>query len=830
MSPMIPEFRTAAKDGRRALAAILTTSLLVATPGGGFYEAFGQTVRGEARASSVVAPAIVPSALAVPSAVSPSGSVSLQAAAGLSLATPASYIKEGAASPSIRNNAFNALPAVAKPPVFGSIKALPAAKGFAASLSVVQRSMDGPAPALAARAGEAFDLSKKVSDVEISEAGLAGLGVSRPLTSALFPKGRGETRALSARPIHQGSRSAARLAKTGLEWFGLAGLAAAQVAADPAGLFLVALASLSAATLWELSGEPARLWSALRKAAGRAVTPPAQDRSPLASWLPKVGAAAAVLLALDWGSKFLAHRSLSTFAYHILPQRVPFLTVGVPLAAVLIVYARWALGYAERLAETNPALRKPLRLYDLAVAMALAGILGNGVEALAFHQVGDFIPFGHATANLADFMLVFSMSYRTMAGDFFAAARASQASKEPITLPFWRYFLVPQLAVFGFYLAFGRADVVPSLALYALVYGLLAGFGLLAAAILVTAHLRDFNRAFKPASAPPAPIFDEAALFEHLKRFPPQILMTDFDDTFEENRDGIGTELSDDGISLQTALEAAGIRVIFNTNRPWDMVGKKGEKIGVRQLIGDRLKPEQRKNLIIAVKGGTVYRYGPNGEDPTAPLYEEPALTPEQKARVKELAAPILADMGLVPGADKDVRVGDDQKHEIVFVVEKQRPKADELWRRLSAALAADGLGYGVHIKWPDNPANAPYIKISSVDKAAATRGIMDVLAKEGRSVEPSRVLVTGDDFDDPGFDAPMAEPLPGAIVVSFGQKVKPGQPVYLLPGGPRRLRGLLRPLADHVSAARKATRPKSEGPVSLRLPTMNIAHAEAMA
>jgi ATP-dependent Clp protease ATP-binding subunit ClpC len=595
--------------------------------------------------------------------------------------------------------------------------------------------------------------------------------------------------------------------------------------------------------LGTLTAVLARGWTIL-KSIGRSPAPslhpgdvpmPPPAPAPKAAWksfLPKVAIIATALVALDWSLKMFAVAHLP-FLYHVVPGRIVPLIFGLPLLTAGLLGIRRKLGFVEPLMQRYSGLSAAMKTFDIALAMLIGGALGNGLEAILIGKVVDFIPLGIATANFADLLLFASMPYVLLALSFFKRAQIADKRSEPITFPMWKFFTLTWVAVIAGILGLNgsHAEIFDAMA----ALGIVEGTGLIAAAALLDRYTRSFNRAFHAGrngaafreldeqpfgwswrtmrraravlaslglavGAAPLTASQTQALLARLKRAPPKLIITDYDDTIMGNEDGKGTAASDELVRTIDDLQNHGhVRVAVATNRPWDLVLKDGRPVGLRQLLGEKMTAAQRRGFIISSGGGAeVWQYSRRGAVPQAAAFIEQGYTAVEKQEIAKIVSQALESAGL---AGTDVRI-QNLEHEVTVVVEKQKKKADALGKSIEKAMRKQGLIYPVQVKWPSNAALEPYIKISRVDKASAVRGILQTLAEEGVYVEPSDVLVFGDDFTDPGFDKAMARELPGATVIAVGGAADPRlKNVYLWPEkGPKATRGILSELAGALT------------------------------
>ncbi|MFA6028713.1 MAG: AAA family ATPase [Elusimicrobiota bacterium] len=277
-------------------------------------------------------------------------------------------------------------------------------------------------------------------------------------------------------------------------------------------------------------------------------------------------------------------------------------------------------------------------------------------------------------------------------------------------------------------------------------------------------------------SAPRLSAADREALIARFQARPPRAVIMDYDDTFMDNSSGKGLVVTPERLALLQALKDAGIRPIFATNRPLN-----GGPHGMENMLMDRMDASLREGFILSVGGGAeVYQYGPDGEKPTAPAFSETPMTLEEKGLILSLMNSAASETGF---ASADWRE-DGKDHEFTFVLKNDRPAARKLAAAFEKRFAGKfGLEFNVTYKEPPKESLEPYIRIAKATKARAIAGILKTLEAEGSAPAPADVVIFGDDFTKPGYDAAMARALPGAVVYAVGKDADPRlDNVYLSP------------------------------------------------
>ncbi|MFA6028424.1 MAG: signal peptidase II [Elusimicrobiota bacterium] len=244
-----------------------------------------------------------------------------------------------------------------------------------------------------------------------------------------------------------------------------------------------------------------------------------------AKWALPIIALTAVVYSLDFATKALAVKYLFS-VFHECAWRAPLMMGIIPYITGLAFYARGTLGasrevwrwsakrvkegrlgfYKERIsgldemAAEHPSLKGTVRLYDIAIALMLAGLFGNGLDAIRLGGALDWIPLGRSIINLADVALLCGLAFFQMASAFFAKARAAHAKKEPLQFDGSMFLGLP---ILGFFLswALGSAptDEVLNLALshlgwvYVMGFSMLLGISRFLAALVLGPRVRRYR-------------------------------------------------------------------------------------------------------------------------------------------------------------------------------------------------------------------------------------------------------------------------------------------------------------------------------------------------
>jgi hypothetical protein len=234
-------------------------------------------------------------------------------------------------------------------------------------------------------------------------------------------------------------------------------------------------------------------------------------------WALPILAMTALVLGLDFGTKFLAAKFIFT-VFHECAWRVPVMKFIIPFITVTAAMARnslprtrtawrWSpkelqngrLGFyrgaisgTDDMIKEHPSLKWATRIYDVSIGLMLGGLLGNGLDALRLGGALDWIPLGRSMMNLADVTLLPGLAlFQLMTQFFIQAGRAHHAGK---LLHFSTVGFLG-LPLLGFFIswAFGTAPSEGALTLalknvgflYMMGFSMLLGISRLAASLVV---------------------------------------------------------------------------------------------------------------------------------------------------------------------------------------------------------------------------------------------------------------------------------------------------------------------------------------------------------
>lgn len=282
---------------------------------------------------------------------------------------------------------------------------------------------------------------------------------------------------------------------------------------------------------------------AKQEAAAHAAQPPAPSAGVLdahvqpqgrawwrytASWAGPILAGAALTYGLDFTTKILALQYLPTL-FHESAWRGPFLYAIVPLILAAIFMARSGLEYTrsvpswalskwrngwlgwhrksvaglDEMMQKHPSLAAAKRLYGVAIALMIGGMLGNAIDVWVKGGALDFIPFGRSTLNFADVALLLGLAYFQMAGRFFVRAAEAFKANKPLDYDAGSYMALP-LAGFVAAWIFGSVpnDQFLSLTMSHVAWIYVMGFSMLlgVSRIIALIDVRRYVRRFREES------------------------------------------------------------------------------------------------------------------------------------------------------------------------------------------------------------------------------------------------------------------------------------------------------------------------------------------
>lgn len=256
--------------------------------------------------------------------------------------------------------------------------------------------------------------------------------------------------------------------------------------------------------------------AAAKEPAAERTPPPAAPAAPAhsklratlvagAKWVLPIVAAAAIVYSLDFATKALAIKYLVT-VFHECAWRAPFMLGIIPYITGLAFYVRgtlhahravwrWSakhlrdgrLGFyreelsgLDEMAAEHPSLKRSVLFFDIAIALMLGGLFGNGIDAIRLSGALDWIPVGRSLLNFADVALLTGLAFFQLASSFFVQIRAAHQKKEPFHFSTVGFLGLPLV---GFFLAwtFGSApsENVLNLALSHLGWVYVMGFSML---------------------------------------------------------------------------------------------------------------------------------------------------------------------------------------------------------------------------------------------------------------------------------------------------------------------------------------------------------------
>ncbi|NNN04286.1 MAG: hypothetical protein HKL90_00150 [Elusimicrobia bacterium] len=253
-----------------------------------------------------------------------------------------------------------------------------------------------------------------------------------------------------------------------------------------------------------------------------------------------------------------------------------------------------------------------------------------------------------------------------------------------------------------------------------------------------------------------------------------KVVITDYDGTLmNKNADDKAVVASERLAALIQALHDAGVRVVISTNHFFT-----GDHNGMTNLLGDRLTPRTRADMMYVVQSGArIYEYDGAGVSPTreSPTWKEVGFTEAENEKIVPAFEEAARSIGLAPGDYKIYQEDSRSLIELRNHIEREK----ELYDAVAQINARDGFGYLVQLKpYPTMRENkVPYVQYFKANKGTGAKKAFEILKARGVVQDESQVLIFGDDFKPEGNDLFMAQALPGALAVSVGKSWDKTQP-----------------------------------------------------
>jgi len=149
--------------------------------------------------------------------------------------------------------------------------------------------------------------------------------------------------------------------------------------------------------------------------------------------------------------------------------------------------------------KDHPSLRWAVRLYDVAIALMIGGMLGNGIDTLRIGGAMDWIPLGRSLMNFADVAVLLGLSYFQASSAFFSRAATAHKAGKPLYQTNAWFLGLPLAGVFIAW-AFGSATGGGALDLamknvgflYLMAFSMLIGAGRFVAVAVMNIFVKRF--------------------------------------------------------------------------------------------------------------------------------------------------------------------------------------------------------------------------------------------------------------------------------------------------------------------------------------------------
>ena len=555
----------------------------------------------------------------------------------------------------------------------------------------------------------------------------------------------------------------------------------------------------------------------------------------------------------------VADMGTKAFAALVLPKWIPGFEVAVhtiggahlavtagAVAAMIgiVLLAQRKLGQAAA-AIHNPAVRSLLMVQRWVGGAVIGAAAGQFLEAALRGGVIDWIWIGGAIiTNVTDLVIWGALAHTFMTTLFVVQAQRSQRDNAPLTLPSFAVF-VP---VFGLLaVSFGKGLLTGAATAGTMfVYAFFVGAGLVLADASMYLFAKAYNRAYRETSAsaergarfrlpltwrlrrqayallslvpafaalgaPRLPVAQARQLLQRFQNRPPKLIVMDYDWTLQTNsgpRKG-GTFVSAEVADVLDQVHRAGSLLAISTDRFFEDSAQTPDdaKASIATLLMERLKPEVRRDMLVAVNGGgEIYQYNGKGDKPKDPIYKVPGFSPDEQATLSETVRVAMAAGGIPMQRMRAVFQG----HKLVLIPATADesgkavvpPDMDHFAKAIRKGLAKGGLPFSLELRTPTVPTEPKYVVIRKTDKSAAIQGILKTLAEQGVYVDPSEVLILGDETGRDGLDLTMAKAVPQATMISVGKRLDPTvSNAYLWPEtGPASTLQILKAIGEHYA------------------------------
>ncbi|MBI4249697.1 MAG: hypothetical protein HY611_09355 [Elusimicrobia bacterium] len=255
-----------------------------------------------------------------------------------------------------------------------------------------------------------------------------------------------------------------------------------------------------------------------------------------------------------------------------------------------------------------------------------------------------------------------------------------------------------------------------------------------------------------PLSIPRLSPSDYEAFIRYYERRTPDLIQFDFDKTVVDDVERSPRRL----LAAVEALLAQNIPVAVITARPFD------SERGMKRLFIDRL--ERKAGLILATRSGSRLDWFDSEEK--IHTLESPLRSEAEQREIRRVLMRSARSLGLSQGVDFDVEV--DNRADLLLRFKPGRNGIEALTGSVALALKSGRLPDIATFKDDE-------LTISRYSKADSVRQVVAVLAQQGRTVHPQKILTFADAMGSFGADTYMARSFPGSIAFSAGEDLDAG-------------------------------------------------------
>ena len=255
-----------------------------------------------------------------------------------------------------------------------------------------------------------------------------------------------------------------------------------------------------------------------------------------------------------------------------------------------------------------------------------------------------------------------------------------------------------------------------------------------------------------------------AALESRIRKKDLKTIFVDYDGTLmDKSADNKAVSASESLLKLLRDLrQKTGVQIVIVTNHFFE-----GDDNSMSALLTDRLDPETRAGMmVVTVSGSRIHQYGPNGERPKEPIWEE---TRFDKAE-RDLITPAFEEAARQVGLEEtDYKLFHEETRTLIEIHNEQ-DRVQALTQALADANDSEGWGYLVQAKEMPTMRGVPYVQYFKANKGTGARQAFSLLKSQGLIDSDKQVLILGDDLKEGGNDLFMAEAFPKALAISVGK------------------------------------------------------------